>query len=64
MSVAGCDALGQAFLCQTNADILSSVPLHAEDFILKFVCENIISAYMELILLVCLTCNGKYSTAN
>jgi hypothetical protein len=38
MSLAGCDALGQAFLCQTNADILSSVPLHAEDFVLKFVC--------------------------
>jgi len=46
MSVAGCDALGQAFLCQTNADILSSVPSHAEDFVLKFVCEVIISAYM------------------
>jgi hypothetical protein len=38
MSVAGCGALGLAFLCQTNADILSSVPLHAEDFVLKFVC--------------------------
>lgn len=46
VSVAGCDALGQAFLCQTNADILSSVPLHAEDFVLKFVCEVIISAYL------------------
>jgi hypothetical protein len=46
MSVAGCDALGQAFLCQTNTDILSLIPLHAEDFVLKFVCEIIISAYM------------------
>ena len=46
MNVAGHDALGQAFLCQTNTDILSSVPLHAEDFVLKFVCEVIISAYM------------------
>jgi hypothetical protein len=46
MSVAGCDALGQAFLCQTNTDILSLIPLHAEDFVLKFVCEIITSAYM------------------
>jgi hypothetical protein len=46
MSVAGCDELGQAFLCHTNADILCLVPLHAEDFALKFVCEVIISAYI------------------
>jgi len=46
ISVAACDALGQAFLCQTNADILSSVPLHTEDVILKFVCEIIISVYI------------------
>jgi hypothetical protein len=35
MSVAGRDAHGQAFLCQTKGDILSSVPLHAEDFVLN-----------------------------
>jgi hypothetical protein len=36
MSVAGHDALDQAFLCQANADIFSSVPLHTEDFVLNF----------------------------